>query len=314
MPDKGGEEVKWVCEMIEKKEVGTEVVRGFVGSVNLASGEAEEEILSLVSSCSSCSSSSSSSSMVKGVRWILDCVGEFQEGKTATHIATTRHNGIDYLRGSQGDYQGEVVKEFEKGFKLLQQHNLSFDLQCAPAQLVAGSKLFEKYPGIPVVIDHLGKPRMLLGEDMIEVEGEGEGEGEGGEGGKKRVVNPNLVVDEKELGVWREGMKAMARLPHVNVKISMLGYCVPGWTRTKEREELVKQLVLEVILLFGAERCMVATNWWGGAACSDSDQLSNVGVGAVELLEKVGGWVEGVLGEEEREMLFWGTAKRVYKL
>ena len=301
MPDDGSKEASWVNDFIQQGEAFT--VRGIVGSVNLASPMVEDELCALVSS--------TPPNLIKGVRWILDCVGPYEDNNpTATHVATKRHNGVDYLRGSEGGYEGEVMKEFENGYRLLEKYNLSFDLQCAPIQLKAAAKLITKYPLIPVVIDHMGKPRMVLGEDLV-VEGGGKGE-EGEEGGKK-VVNPNVVLDEGELEVWREGMKVMAAIPHVYVKISMLGYIIPGWIRTKQREEIIKGLVMETIELFGVERCMLATNWWGGPSPSDSDKLSDVGVGALELLEKVGGWVEG-LGEKEKEMLFWGTAKKFYRL
>ena len=62
---------------------------------------------------------------LRGIRRILDCVGKFEGGKTATHLATSRHDGIDYLKASK----------FERGLAMLSKYNLLFDLQCAPIQL-----------------------------------------------------------------------------------------------------------------------------------------------------------------------------------
>ena len=66
---------------------------------------------------------------------------------------------------------------------------------------------------MPVVINHFGKPR---------------GDRSG--------------ISEDEMKVWREGMRRMAKFRHVFVKLSMMGYAVPGWTADSEKEELVKQV------------------------------------------------------------------------
>ena len=84
MPDDGTEEVAWVDSLKSK-------VKAIVGSCDLSQPTVDDDLLKL----------KESSPKVRGVRWILDCVGKFQPN-TATHVATTRHDGIDYLRGSNG--------------------------------------------------------------------------------------------------------------------------------------------------------------------------------------------------------------------
>ena len=170
---------------------------------------------------------------------------------------------------------------------------MSFDLQCAPAQLKQAAVLAAKYPKIPVCIDHLGKPRTLLGPD--------------------NDTNDNITPDEEELAVWREGMKAMAALPHVYVKISMLGYAIPGWIRTDARQALMRQLVRETVELFGPRRCMVATNFWKNAALSDADGLSDVGPDPVELIKILAGFLDDY-SQEDIDRIFCGTAKEFYKI
>ena len=92
---------------------------------------------------------------------------------------------------------------------LLSRHFLSFDLQCAPAQLTAAASLFARHPHTRVVVDHMGKPRNLRAD--------------GGE------------ADLAELETWRQGMDALASLPHVHVKLSMLGYALPGWSESPDK-------------------------------------------------------------------------------
>ena len=293
MPDNGAAEAAWVQRFVDDGKAPT--VKAIVGSVDLAAGDAEAQMVAL--------KAAAPAGVVKGVRWMVDCVGKFDGGQTATHVATKRHDGVDYLRGSEGGYDGTTVPAFEAGYAALGRHGLSFDLQCAPAQLVEAAKLAATYPDVPLVIDHLGKPRIILGPDMLDGEGESE----------EKKVNPNLTPDAKELEVWRAGMKVMAAVPHVCVKIGMLGYIVPGWVRTPEREAVLRDLVLETVRTFGPNRCMVESNWWANASASDSDFLSDVAPSAAEFIQKLSTWFAD-FSDEEREMLFSGTAKKFYRL
>ena len=59
--------------------------------------------------------------------------------------------------------------------------------------------------------------------------------------------------------------------PHVYLKLSMLGYAVPGWYGDAKKEAFVKGLVLDMVRLFGAHRCMLASNWHMHGAMANSD-------------------------------------------
>ncbi|KAL7516138.1 hypothetical protein ACHAWX_001187 [Stephanocyclus meneghinianus] len=278
MPDCGANEVSWVETLMSSTEQSS-FVKAYVASCDLTLDNVEEELKKVIRAAPS---------KVRGIRWILDCVGKYQQGKTATHPATLRHDGMDYLKSPK----------FERGLALLEKYDLSFDLQCAPIQLVvSAATLFAKYPSLKVCIDHLGKPRRLLGDDLQD----------------DGVINLNTKPDELELGIWRKGMKAMAALPNVYVKISMLGYAIPGWIRTQERQALLKSLVLETIEMFGVNRCMVAWNWHVNGAVSDGDGASEVGPDAIDLLNMFMYFFEGFT-EKDQAQLFAGTAKDFYRL
>jgi predicted TIM-barrel fold metal-dependent hydrolase len=118
--------------------------------------------------------------------------------------------------------------------------------------------------------------------------------------------------DADELQRWREGMHALASLPQVYVKLSMLGYAVPGWIQTPERVALVKSLVREIVELFGPSRCMFAFNWWKDGPTSDADGMSTVGPNPVELVEYMSEWLSDY-SEAERKDIFSGTARRFYR-
>jgi predicted TIM-barrel fold metal-dependent hydrolase len=297
MPDDGPEEVAWIEHLSVRDPKCT--VCAIVGSCDLTSVTIDEDLKRLCQA----------SSKLRGVRWILDCLGKYQPN-TATHVATTRHDGIDYLRGGGsnnnnnggGGYDGGPVPEFERGFAMLANYNLSFDLQCAPIQLEQAAALCARHPNVPVVIDHLGKPRTLLGPDSKQ---------------ENTNNNNNTIPNEKELVVWRTGMKAMAALPQVHVKLSMMGYAVPGWIKktnqNQRKRALLKSLVQEILVLFGPQRCMVALNWYKNAAVSDSDGLSDVGPTPLEYVEFITSCLEGY-SEEDRDWVFYGTAKKFYRI
>eukprot|EP00547_Thalassionema_nitzschioides_P007583 CAMPEP_0194208320 /NCGR_PEP_ID=MMETSP0156-20130528/6797_1 /TAXON_ID=33649 /ORGANISM="Thalassionema nitzschioides, Strain L26-B" /LENGTH=209 /DNA_ID=CAMNT_0038935257 /DNA_START=96 /DNA_END=722 /DNA_ORIENTATION=+ len=209
MPDDGLSEVLWV------ESLNDTTVKAIVASCNLAEDNAEE-VLQLLKKASS---------KVRGIRWILDCVGSRKNPENeATHPGNLRHDGIDYLRDEFHS------TKFEHGFALLEKYGLSFDLQCAPEQLPAAAALCARHPNVPVVIDHLGKPFLILGKN-----------------------NAKMMPDESKLEEWRQGMKAMAELPNVYVKISMLGRIIPGWTQAARRIDWIRKLCQETVTLFGPE-------------------------------------------------------------
>ena len=273
MPDDGCKEVEWVEAMSKKGRCS--FVEGYVASCDLSREDADDELERLVAA----------TPKVKGIRWILDYVGKYN-GDSATHLATTRFDA-DYLK----------EPKFARGVALLQKHNLSFDLQCAPIQLESAAALFGLHPNLKVCIDHLGKPRKVFGNDTL----------------PDGSINPNVTPKEEELRVWRKGMQAMAALPNVYVKISMLGYSLPGWIRTNERKEMMRSLVRETVDLFGPKRCMTAFNWHVNGAVSDADNLSDIGPSAVELM-KLFIWLFEGYSEEDTDRLFAGTAKEFYRL
>ncbi len=98
------------------------------------------------------------------------------------------------------------------------------------------------------------------------------------------------------------GLAALASLPHVSIKISMLSYAFPQWDTSPE----IAAAVTRVIDLFGAQRCMVASNF------------------PVELKVEPTPWDVGRIYRvmdrltasrtaEERALLFAGTARSVYR-
>ena len=123
---------------------------------------------------------------------------------------------------SRGDFLDQPA--WERGFARLEELSLSFDLQLNPHQFRKAARLLARYPGIPIVIDHLGSP---------------------------------TLADLREGTVYWEGLEALADLEQAYLKVSMLSYPDRSW----DRNPLVRESVRRALDLFGVDRCMFASNF-----------------------------------------------------
>jgi len=151
---------------------------------------------------------------------------------------------------------------FARGYALLAKYNLSFDLQIYPGQMKQAAVLAAKHPDIPVILNHMGMP-----------------------------------VDN-DLTEWREGLIALATLPHVAVKISGMGFVDRQWTM-----DSVRPLVLQTIETFGPERCAFASDF-------PTDKLFNTYSKALDAYDDI----TKDFSADERDTLFAGTAERIYRI
>ena len=141
---------------------------------------------------------------VRGIRQILNCKPDWPRN------------------GQLGDLLDNP--SWKEGFALLQKFDFSFDLQLNPHQFQKAAAFLAGHPGIPVVINHLGSPRLQ-----------------------------DLVEDAEQY--WK-GMAELASLPNTYIKISMLCYTDLNW----DSNRTVLDAVHGIIKLFGPERCLFATN------------------------------------------------------
>ena len=170
----------------------------------------------------------------------------------------------------RGDFLRDPL--FAEGLGLLAERGLSFDLQCNPHQYLDAAATFGAAPEVPVIIDHLGS--FHDGEEAAHEE------------------------------TWRAGMEALAVLPHVHIKLSMLFFCATGYHVDADKEAFIRGLVRETIERFGVERCMFASNY-------PVDRIA--GVDIPTLYGRFLDWTQD-LSEAQRQALFHDTAARVYRV
>lgn len=133
-----------------------------------------------------------------------------------------RHSRVRGIRDfSYGDFL--VEESFHRGYALLERHGLLFDVACVWEDMSKLGDLAQRFPGIPVVLEHAGFPQQRSAEYFEN---------------------------------WRRGLRQVAAAPNTVVKISGLGMGDPWWS-----VESLRPWVLECIEAFGIARAFFGTNW-----------------------------------------------------
>ena len=150
-------------------------------------------------------------------------------------------------------------------FGLLRRFGLSFDLQLFAWQRDAATALLRRHDDVQIVLNHTLMPFDRSEEGMAE---------------------------------WRRGLRFFAQHPRVVLKISGLGMAPGGWDPATNR-----RLVIEAIEAFGADRCLLGSNFPIDGLAADYAAVWSLYRDAVE-----------GLSEDERFAVLRGTAERVYRI
>jgi predicted TIM-barrel fold metal-dependent hydrolase len=158
---------------------------------------------------------------------------------------------------------GTTDPRWRAGFARLARNGLRFDLQTPWWHLGEAARLAADFPETRIVLDHTGLP-----------------------------------ADRSAAGIagWRAAMGRLAQCPNVAVKISGIGVPGQAWTVAANRD-----IVLTAIELFGADRCMFASNFPVDGLCASFDAIYS-GFRAIA----------AELSPDEQRKLFHGNALRIY--
>lgn len=108
-------------------------------------------------------------------------------------------------------------------YELLGAAGLSFDLQLYPEQMIKSAEFLAHHTTIPVVIDHAGSPY--------------------------DQTNAGLLL-------WQNGIRILAELPHLMIKLSGLGMYDTNWSA--DRQQFIFDEILDA---FGSSRVMIGSNF-----------------------------------------------------
>lgn len=180
---------------------------------------------------------------------------------------------------------------FRMGFDQLAEHGLSFDAWCYHGQLDQVAELAEHNPDVPIVLCHVGTPV--------------------GFGGAFQGIGVSDQERARIADEWLDGLQRVAEHPNVSCKIS--GLLMPalgfGYEQREHRpttSELVDRLgplVRPTIEVFGAERCMVASNFPVDRVSADYNVVFQA---MLELTNQD--------GPDAQAAMFGATAARVYRI
>ena len=185
-----------------------------------------------------------------------------------TEAILERHKAFPLVRGIRSKPANEAMMRdtvWVSGLRLLRKYDLSWDLRVKTWELEAAAKVVRTIPDIAVVLNHTGFPwdRSAAG-----------------------------------LELWRRGMRALAACPNAWCKLSCL--CLPeaSWDYEDNR-----RVVLEAIEIFGAERCMFASNF----------PVDGLRVSYAQMFDDFKRMTAG-LSDAERRWLFHDNAAAFYRL
>ena len=202
-----------------------------------------------------------------------DLLNENIESEIEQHCSFKNTRGLRYLLNYDSKdpthcfAPSEVLlnNTWKNNYSLLEKYNLSFDLHLYWNQYQYAFDLIKLHPNILNIIDHAGTPRQR---------------------------------DSEYLDHWRNGLKLLASLDNIVMKISGLGMFDQQWTT-----ESIRPLVLDCVDIFGVDRCIFASNF-------PVDRLFSS-------YEKV--WtsyfeITNEFSTDEKEKLFYKNSEKFYRI
>lgn len=151
------------------------------------------------------------------------------------------------------------------GLGLLRDHDLLWDVRVPYWHLDEAAEAIARFPGLRVAIEHAGLP---------------------------------WDRSEDGLAHWRRGMTALAALPEVVVKLSEFGLPDAPWDAASN-----VRVILETVEIFGAQRCMFASNL----------PVSGLRAPFAEVVRTVAEAL-APLDATARDAIWCGNALRVYRI
>lgn len=156
--------------------------------------------------------------------------------------------GIRHITQDEPDDDFIVRPEVLRGLKVLQKHQVPFDLLFYVKHLGHAATLARELPELPMVIDHLAKPHIKDG-----------------------------VTED-----WIANFRAAARFPNVFCKLSGM-ITEADWNTWKPAD--LKPYVETALECFGPERCMFGSDW---PVCELAGTYEQVHSALVEVLGPIG--------------------------
>jgi predicted TIM-barrel fold metal-dependent hydrolase len=163
------------------------------------------------------------------VAWV-DLLADDADERLAEQAAYPLVRGVRYkprtsaVRGGALEGSGALDDpRWPRALQRLAAHGLAWDLRVPFWHLEDAARCLAEGPAVDVVLEHAGLP---------------------------------WDRTDAGLAVWRQGMEALAALPRVAVKLSEFGLRDAAWNEAENG-----RIIADALAIFGAERCMFASNF-----------------------------------------------------
>jgi L-fuconolactonase len=157
------------------------------------------------------------------VGWV-DLASEKCEQQLLEFTQHPQFVGIRHVTQDEPDDDFIVRPEILRGLKVLERHEVPFDLLFYVKHLRHAATVARHAPQLPLVIDHLAKPR----------------------------------IKDQAADDWLDDFRAASRFPNVYCKLSGM-ITEANWARWRPAD--LRPYVQTALELFGAERCMFGSDW-----------------------------------------------------
>jgi L-fuconolactonase len=161
---------------------------------------------------------------VAGVVGWVDLASPACEQQLLEFRAHPKFVGVRHITQDEPDDDFIVRPDILRGLRVLEKHGVPFDLLFYVKHLKHAVTVARAVPELPLVIDHLGKPR----------------------------------IKDRSMDDWLPHLRAAAACPNVYCKLSGM-VTEADWQHWKADD--LKPYVQAAVDAFGAERCMFGSDW-----------------------------------------------------
>ena len=161
---------------------------------------------------------------IAGIVGWVDLASEKCEEQLLAYKDHPKFVGIRHVTQDEPDDDFIVRPEVIRGLKVLEKHNVPFDLLFYVKHLKHATTLAKELPNLPMVIDHLAKPRIKEG-----------------------------VTED-----WIDNFREAAKFPNIFCKLSGM-VTEADWQNWKPAD--LKPYVETALESFGPDRCMYGSDW-----------------------------------------------------
>ena len=161
---------------------------------------------------------------IAGVVGWVDLASEECESQLDEFRDHAKFVGIRHVVQDEPDDDFIIQPDVIRGLKVLEKHGVPYDLLFYTKHLKHAAQLGRELPDLPMVIDHLSKPKI-----------------------KDQITDG-----------WEEDLKAAAKFPNIYCKLSGM-VTEADWNDWKPAD--LKPYVETALEAFGPERCMYGSDW-----------------------------------------------------